>query len=115
RWGRDRPTPRRPGHHGTGGTVMTCAWFHPFSGIAGDMALGSLLDAGAPLEEVVTILDALGVPGWELTTSDVLRGGIGGTKAHVRIEPTTVVRTAASIDRVLVEAPLPDRVRERAR
>ena len=29
------------------------AWFHCYAGIAGDMALGSLLDAGADFDEVV--------------------------------------------------------------
>jgi uncharacterized protein (TIGR00299 family) protein len=91
------------------------AWFHPFSGIAGDMALGSLLDAGADLDAVRDMLRALDLNGWELDAEDVLRGGIGGTKAHVRMSSTTVVRTAASIDALLVAAPLPDRVRERAR
>ncbi len=94
---------------------MRGAWFHPFSGIAGDMALGSLIDAGADADEIRTMLSALDVPGWELRVEEVLRGGIGGTKAHVQVAQTTVVRTAASIDGLIAQAPLPKRVRDRAR
>src|SRR5919198_1526396 len=32
--------------------MITLAWFHCFAGIAGDMAFGSLLDAGAALVDV---------------------------------------------------------------
>ena len=39
--------------------TRSVAWFHCFSGIAGDMALGALLDAGADLDEVCAILDRL--------------------------------------------------------
>lgn len=94
---------------------MRVAWFHPFSGIAGDMALGSLIDAGADADAVIGILDGLDVSGWRLSTSDVLRGGIGGTKVRVETTPSTVVRTAASIDALLAGSALPDRVIARAR
>ena len=42
--------------------MTTIAWFHPFSGIAGDMALASLLDAGADREAVFGALAALPAP-----------------------------------------------------
>ena len=90
------------------------AWFHCFSGIAGDMALGSLLDAGADLDEVRSLIERLPVRGWELEAEAVLRCGIGATKAHVRAEDTTVVRTASHIAGLVEEARLPDRVRQRA-
>ena len=35
------------------------AWFHCFSGIAGDMALAALLDCGAPLDELKADLRTL--------------------------------------------------------
>jgi uncharacterized protein (TIGR00299 family) protein len=93
---------------------MTAAWFHCFSGIAGDMALGSLLDAGAEVDAVCELLGRLPVPGWELEVEPVLRGGIAGTKVHVHAHDTTVVRTAAHIAGLVAEARLPERVERRA-
>ena len=90
------------------------AWFHCFSGIAGDMALGSLLDAGADVDEVRSMVERLPVRGWALEQEAVLRCGIAATKAHVIAEDTTVVRTASHIAALVEEARLPDRVRRRA-
>ena len=90
------------------------AWFHCFSGIAGDMALGSLLDAGADVDEVRSLVERLPVRGWSLDAEAVLRCGIAATKAHVHAEETTVVRTASHIAGLVEEARLPDRVRHRA-
>ena len=42
----------------------TLAWFHCFSGIAGDMALGTLIDAGADRDAVREVLGLLPVGGW---------------------------------------------------
>ena len=39
----------------------TVAWFHCFSGIAGDMALGALIDAGADVNEIRSMLQQLPV------------------------------------------------------
>ena len=90
------------------------AWFHCFSGIAGDMALGALVDAGADLDEVRRLLDRLPVGGWALEAEPVLRNGIGATKVHVRAEVSSVVRTAAHITAMVEEARLPERVTRRA-
>jgi pyridinium-3,5-bisthiocarboxylic acid mononucleotide nickel chelatase len=95
-------------------TARTIAWFHCFSGIAGDMALGSLIDAGADVDEVRALLKRLPVDGWELDVEPVLRGGIAATKAHVRVAESAVVRTAAHITGLVEEARLPDRVAQRA-
>src|SRR5438132_6408779 len=92
----------------------TVAWFHCFSGIAGDMALGALLDAGADLDAVREILRRLPVNGWSLDAEPVLRGGIAGTRAIVEVQESTVVRTYAHITALLDDAKLPPRVSERA-
>ncbi len=93
--------------------AVTVAWFHCFSGIAGDMAMGALVDAGADLDEVRELCERLPLGGWALEAESVLRTGIGGTKIHVLAEPSTVVRTAAHITGLVEEARLPERVRRR--
>jgi pyridinium-3,5-bisthiocarboxylic acid mononucleotide nickel chelatase len=96
------------------GPTTTVAWFHCFAGIAGDMALGSLIDAGADLAEVRLLLDRLALPGWELTVEASLRGGLACTRALVRGNDDVVVRTHAHIVGVITDAALPARVTERA-
>ncbi|MHB8328532.1 MAG: nickel pincer cofactor biosynthesis protein LarC [Acidimicrobiales bacterium] len=88
----------------------TTAWFHCFAGIAGDMALGSLLDAGADLDEVRAILDRLPLRGWQLRVEPVLRAGIGATRAIVEVTDDVVVRTYTHIVALVEEARLPKRV-----
>jgi pyridinium-3,5-bisthiocarboxylic acid mononucleotide nickel chelatase len=92
----------------------TTAWFHCFAGIAGDMALGSLLDAGADLEEVRAILGRLPLTGWRLEVEPVLRAGLGATRAHVEVADDVVVRTYMHIVALVEEARLPPRVAARA-
>jgi pyridinium-3,5-bisthiocarboxylic acid mononucleotide nickel chelatase len=92
----------------------TVAWFHCFSGIAGDMALGALVDAGADVAGIREILERLPVSGWAIEAEPTLRGGIAGTHMVVQAHDTTVVRTYSHITGLLEEARLPDRVRERA-
>ena len=92
----------------------TLAWFHCYSGIAGDMALGALVDAGADFEEIRTMCRRLPLAGWELEAEPVLRGGIAATKVHVLTEVTSVVRTAQHIAGLVEEGRLPDRIRDRA-
>jgi uncharacterized protein (TIGR00299 family) protein len=97
-----------------GGTDETLAWFHCFAGIAGDMALGSLIDAGADVEEVRSLLGRLALPGWELQTESALRGGVACTRAMVRGDDDVVVRTHGHIAGLIVDAKLPPRVTERS-
>lgn len=50
------------------------------TGIAGDMAVGALLDLGFPIEEIRARVSALGVKGLEVSAEKVQRGGVAGTK-----------------------------------
>lgn len=105
-------TPQAPASgDGPGGRV---AWFHCFSGIAGDMALGSLVDAGADPSELVRLLERLPIQGWSLSFEPVLRNGIAATQAIVKAHDDAVVRTFPHVMAILEEARLPTQVRDRA-
>ncbi len=62
------------------------AWFHCFNGVAGDMTLASLLDAGAPVEAVRDAVGALGLDGWTVDPSPTQRCGIASTYAGVQVD-----------------------------
>lgn len=90
------------------------AWFHCFTGVTGEMALGALVDAGADLDEVRALCDRLPLSGWEIEAHLVRRSGLPSLRVSVACEETSVVRTGAHIAAMVDEARLPDRVRRRA-
>jgi hypothetical protein len=57
-------------------------YFDCFSGAAGDMVLGALIDAGLPVDELRRALGSLGV-GHELHVTKVLRAGLSATYVQV--------------------------------
>lgn len=57
------------------------------SGAAGDMVLGALVDAGAPLAAVRDALRTLPLGDWELTAAEVRRGAFRATRVDVRVGP----------------------------
>ena len=94
--------------------MTNVAWFHCFSGIAGDMALASLVDAGADIDQVRELCSRIPVGGWKLEAESVTRGGIGATHVIVHTDESGIVRTSGHISGLIEEARLPERVRRRA-
>ena len=94
--------------------MTTVAWFHCFAGIAGDMAFGALVDAGADLEEVLGLVRRVPVDGWTIEVDAVTRNGVAGTRVDVRSSETGIVRTHSHIQGLLAEARLPPRVLDRS-
>ncbi|MFD0660197.1 nickel pincer cofactor biosynthesis protein LarC [Thermocatellispora tengchongensis] len=70
---------------------------HPFTGLAGDMLLGALIGAGAPLDAVRASVAATGLTGWELTAEPVVTHGLAATRAVVRVSDTATARSAAEV------------------
>jgi pyridinium-3,5-bisthiocarboxylic acid mononucleotide nickel chelatase len=65
---------------------LTILYFDCFSGAAGDMILGALLDAGLPLDGLRRALGSLAIDGDAVWTERVTRAGVSATKFHVRGE-----------------------------
>ena len=97
--------------------MTTVAWWNCFAGIAGDMALASLIDAGADIDEVVAGLEGLPVSGWHIEVAKTTRAGLAATQLRVDVDPASdrTERTWGTIGAVIDQAPrLPERARTRA-
>ena len=116
-------------------------WFNCQAGVAGDMTMASLVDAGADADAIAQTIAGLGLDGYALMFERVQRCGVRSTWANVVIDHdrhdhdrhdhdrTTSVpgdpgrgdrghgphRPAREIDALLDAAELPERVRARAR
>ncbi|MEC8947921.1 MAG: nickel insertion protein, partial [Actinomycetota bacterium] len=96
------------------------AWFQPFSGIAGDMALGALVDAGADVDEVralISLLPVADLPAscWALTAEPCLRGGIAAIDVRVTADDEATHRPAREILAMVDAADFPYRMARRVR
>ena len=91
---------------------MKVLYFDCFSGAAGDMILGALLDAGASEDAVRETLSALPLEGFALELRAVTRSSLRATKAEVRVTGEHPQRGPREIAALLSD--LPKGVRERA-
>jgi len=90
-------------------------WVDASAGVAGDMLLGALLDAGASLDAVQTAVDAVVAGAVAVEVCTVTRAGMRATKADVRMlvdDPPH--RDWRTVRTMLHDAALADRVRRDA-
>lgn len=86
----------------------------PFSGIAGDMLLGALVDVGLPTGWIEGLPGQLGLDGVRVRVTQVTRGGLRGTKVDFEIPPQGHGRHIDEIREVLERSDVPPTVRDRA-
>ena len=67
---------------------MKIAYFDCFAGASGDMILGALLDAGLALDRLRDALRRLQLEHYTLDVRPVVKQGLGGSQALVRIDQT---------------------------
>ena len=95
---------------------MRCAYIDCFSGIAGDMLLAALLDAGCPFETLQAAVAKLALPDVTLSAERVKRHGIAATRVVVGLPPEArrKHRHLPQIIKIIADANLSPRVTELA-
>jgi uncharacterized protein (TIGR00299 family) protein len=86
-------------------------WVDATAGASGDMLLGALLGAGVPLAVVADAVTAAGPEPVRLAVTTEQRGGMAATRCDVEVADSTTRRTWTDVRRLLVQAPLDERVR----
>ena len=89
------------------------AHLDPIGGLAGDMVLAALLDAGAPVAALEETVAALGLD-VRIDVGRVQRSGIAATHVNVVTTERSSGRPAGELRAILTDAPLPDEVRAAA-
>ncbi len=89
-------------------------WLDCTAGVSGDMLLGALVDAGAPLAALQAAVDAVGVDPVRLRAEHVERAGLAALRVHVEVADDPESRTWAQVRGLLEAADLPGPVRDTA-
>ena len=90
---------------------MRAAIFDPFSGIAGDMTLGALLQVGLDPDWLRALPSVLGLSGIGVEIQEVIRGEIVCQKVDFEIPPQPHGRHINDIRRIVEASGAPERVR----
>ncbi len=101
---------------------MKTVWFNCCAGVAGDMLLASLIDAGADQLDVMDAWGALGVGGYAATWERVQRCGVGALWTNIAVhaehddhgDAAHTHRPAREVLALIAAAPLPAWVGEAA-
>ena len=89
-------------------------WFDCSAGVAGDMLLASLVDAGADLAAMQAAVDSVSPEPVQLCSEEVTRGGLRATRVHVVAPQSTTRRRWTDIRDLLDHAAIDPAVRDLA-
>lgn len=85
-----------------------------FSGVSGDMLLGSLIDLGAPLDRIESELNKIALEPFSFDVHQVMRSHIRAAYVTIHPQQSTVVRYWRNIRQAIEESELSPQVKERS-
>ncbi|MCK4352256.1 nickel pincer cofactor biosynthesis protein LarC [candidate division WOR-3 bacterium] len=94
---------------------MRVAYFDCFSGIAGDMIIGSMIDAGVDIKYLKAELKKLNLSGYKITSEKEERNGIWGTKFDVNLTQKQSERKIKDIFQIIDESGLYKEIKEKSK
>ena len=89
-------------------------YFDCIAGIAGDMTLGALVDAGVPIEILQEAMDLLHLPGLSVQSETVTKNGFGATKVNVSADDREGHRHYSEIRRIIEASDISTTVQEKS-
>jgi len=92
---------------------VTICYIDAFSGLAGDMLVGALVDAGADRAAISSALDSLAL-GAAIEWDRVQRRGVSATKFRVGVKESSGHRHLSGIVKLIHSARLPESVKSKA-
>jgi hypothetical protein len=95
--------------------MSTIAYFDCFSGIAGDMILGALIDCGLKVSFLKNELQKLNLSGYKIYTKQVKYNNIKGTDVAIEIEETHVHRHLSDINHLIEQSRLDPEIKKQSK
>jgi uncharacterized protein (TIGR00299 family) protein len=93
---------------------MKALYFDVIGGVSGDMILGSLIDAGMPVETLRILLDGLNLSEFNLTATQVVKNGFRAIKVDVVVEKQPPERHLQEIREIILQSSLPPRIQNKS-
>jgi uncharacterized protein (TIGR00299 family) protein len=99
---------------GRSGVAPRIAYIDCFSGVAGDMLLGAIIDAGVPLADLRAELRRLPLDRYDLAAASVTRAGIAATHVTVDVPDALPPRTLRQVSEIISASSLQEADRQQA-
>lgn len=93
---------------------MKIAYFDCFSGAAGDMIIGSMLDSGLPLDDFKAEISKIGLSGYDLKVERVSKHRIAGTRFTVALSGKQPGRSPGEIVDLIEKSKLSNSVKKKS-